>query len=489
MQGPNLSSLSTARNRYIFTALALVTLLTIWAISSPSAAVTRAFGTPHRSPLNGIESMVEVTARLTDYFDAYRLDDAQFGQMAKRLQILKDWIQASEGLELAPTQAEALSDNIEKYALSLVPFIRNPLQPNDKSPLQTLRKSFEPGSRGIVIAAGQKDFRYACHLVANLRHTLHSNLPIQIAFAGDDDLPKKYRDYFESMGTDVSTLDVTAAFDQATLRLAGNGWAIKPFALLASGFEQAILLDADAVFLQDPDFIFDNHPGFIETGTLLFHDRLLWQGAFKERHQWWETELAHTKLSDTILKSKVYMEGYAEEGDSGVVVVDKSRLAVLVGLLHICWQSTEVVREKHTYRMGHGEKESWWFGFELVATPYTMEHHYAAIVGRETIGDSKTKVCGFTIAHVNQVDKLLWYNGSLLKNKEVNRTEYDVPSRWMIDGVWEKGATKQDLSCMTDAPIRPIDGHERKVLEASVATAKKVDEDIRDPLHNLIEIT
>ena len=42
------------------------------------------------------------------------------------------------------------------------------------------------------------------------------------------------------------------------------------------------------------------------------------------------------------------MEGYAEEGDSGVVVADKSRLGVLIGLLHIAWQNTRDVREAYT---------------------------------------------------------------------------------------------------------------------------------------------
>src|SRR5271163_2892643 len=100
---------------------------------------------------------------------------------------------------------------------------------------------------------------------------------------------------------------------------------------------------------------------------------------FKERHEWWEKELAHTELSSTIKHSKVFAEKYAEEGDSGVVVVDKGRLEVFIGLLHICWQNTYAVREAFTYRQGYGDKESWWFGFELAATPYTMEDHYGAI--------------------------------------------------------------------------------------------------------------
>jgi len=39
------------------------------------------------------------------------------------------------------------------------------------------------------------------------------------------------------------------------------------------------------------------------------------------------------------------------------------------------------------------------------------------------------KVCSFTIAHLDANDgrKLLWYNRSLLKNKEANSTQYTVP--------------------------------------------------------------
>lgn len=282
------------------------------------------------------------------------------------------------------------------------------------------------------------------------------------------------------MGANISTFDVTAIFDDSILQLADGGWAIKAFAILGSSFEQAVLLDADAVFLQKLENIFDNHPSYRETGTLLFHDRLLWQGAFKERHEWWEKELAHTELSSTIRHSKVYIDKFAEEGDSGVVVVDKSRLDVFVGLLHICWQSTYEVREAFTYRQGYGDKESWWFGFELAATPYSMEEHYGAIIGhvQSTTSRKQTKVCSFTIGHVDHKGKLLWYNGSLLRNKETDLKDFDVPTEWMIDGTWEKGVTKQDMSCMRDAEIKNMEPHELNVLQKSVDAAKQVDNDL-----------
>jgi alpha 1,3-mannosyltransferase len=158
-------------------------------------------------------------------------------------------------------------------------------------------------------------------------------------------------------------------------------------------------LDGDAVFLQKPEVIFDTRTGYLETGVLLFQDRLLWQGGFKERHDWWEKELAHTELRSTIKHSKICIEKYAEEGDSGLVVVDKSKLDALVGLLHIGWQNTYIVREAFTYRQGHGDKESWWFGFELVETPYSFEKHYGSILGHRK--NDENRVCSFTIAHLD----------------------------------------------------------------------------------------
>lgn len=78
-----------------------------------------------------------------------------------------------------------------------------------------------------------------------------------------------------SMGKDISTLNIKSVVDDSTLHLANGSWAVNPFALLASNFEQILLLDADDVSLQEPEVIFESHSGYRETGTLLFHNRLL----------------------------------------------------------------------------------------------------------------------------------------------------------------------------------------------------------------------
>ena len=427
----------------------------------------------------GQVELLKSIAKTSQYFIDYPLAKSQFGEMGERVQIVRSWMKAREdkSYQLSKDQLDSLTELIEKTTLSLFPFLQNPSQPARSHAFNYLQQSFLPKSKGIVIPTGTGTFRYACHLITNLRQILHSKLPIQIMYAGDEDLPSQHREFMKGLGADIETVDIKTVFDDTTLGLASGGWAIKSFAALASKFEQVVLLDADAVFLQDPEVVLDNHAGYKDTGALFFHDRLLWQGAFKERHEWWEKQLEHHTPSATLSKSLVYNEKYAEECDSGMVVLNKGRLSTLFGALHVCWQNTRDVREAHTYIMGHGDKESWWFGFELSDASYTFENHYGSVLGAvKTDGtDGKTRVCGFTIAHVDENDRLLWYNGSLLKNKAVNVTEFDIPVHWMMEGVWEKGAVKADLSCMRDAEVLHVTTQEKDIVQKSVDAAKAAD--------------
>ena len=433
--------------------------------------------------LDGRIKFIESIANTAQHFIKHPLAISQFGEMGKRVQVVRGWMETHASLsgQIPKAQHENLYEHIEKTILSLFPFLQNSSQPKGSHALSHLRQSFQPESKGIVIPTGKRTFRFACHLIKNVRHVLKSTLPIQVMYAGATDLPAPYRKLLASEFADVELVDITTAFDDDILQLRSGRWAIKAFAALASRFEQVILLDADAVFLQDPGVVFTHHTGYNNTGALLFHDRLLWQGAFVQRHEWWEKQLEHHTPSATLAKSLVYNEKYAEECDSGMVVIDKRRLSILLGLLHVCWQNMRAVREAHTYVMGHGDKESWWFGFELSDANYTFENHYGSILGsvKSDAPDGKTRVCGFTIAHLDEDDRLFWYNGSLLKNKAVNKDEFDVPAHWMMDGVWEKGTTKANLSCMRDARVVDLTVEERNIIQESVDAATAIDGEIK----------
>ncbi|KAM7193314.1 mannosyltransferase putative domain containing protein [Rhypophila sp. PSN 637] len=425
-----------------------------------------------------------------------------FGDQGARTKVVRNWLIASQETADPRTQ-QTLSQAVEEAIQILYPFMRKlPTNPDSSTPLADLRSTYEPGSTGIVITAGDPIVRFAAHLIVSIRSVLRSNLLIQVFYGGDSDLSPAKRKWLSSLiefGPPLEFVDITTQFDQSTLQFdkAHGGWAMKPFAMLASRFENVILLDADAVLLQTPEAFF-SHPAFLRSGALLFHDRLLWKGGFKGRHDWWKENIKSP--GPQLAKSLVWTEEYAEEGDSGVIVLDKGRVDVLMGLLHICWQNSFPVRESITYKITYGDKESYWFGLELTGAGYEFEKHYGAMLGWENDIDTdhhedeeqkegedkgedpnknKTRICSFTIAHLDEDDKLLWYNGGLLKNKLLKDMEdvYEVPNKWMVDAEWIKGNKKEAFSCMRGGPeeVHDITDWERTLLESFIERAKWVD--------------
>lgn len=436
--------------------------------------------------------LIDLTAQ---HFIDYPLQEPytkRFGELGGRIQVLRKWLELAEGA--APgQQTDRLINTTEAVFASAFPFLMK--NQTSKTPLADLRQKFTD-PRGIVIPTGSKTFRFACHLIVSLRRVFKTTLPIQVVYAGDTDLPKAKRDALELLSNsgledgevqpgDISFLDVMDVFDDSTLKLANGGWAIKVFAALASKFNEVILLDADAVFFQDPISLL-KQKAYQDNGALFFHDRLLWQYNFKERHQWWHSQVI--RQGPNLDKSLVWTETYAEEQDSGVVVVDKSRLDVVLGLLHVAWQNTRDVREETTYKMTYGDKEAWWFGFELANTSYSFEKHYGGIVGwgrnnaQATLTGNTTaqpeKVCSFVISHVDESNKLLWYNGGLLKNKITNGREFEVPTHWMMDAEWEKGANKPDMSCMKHGIAMELTDAEKETIRKSIEEAQRVDSEL-----------
>ncbi|RAK81595.1 uncharacterized protein BO72DRAFT_444559 [Aspergillus fijiensis CBS 313.89] len=433
---------------------------------------------------------------LTQYFTDHPIQKPykeKYGELGRRLRIVRDWLTLAQQASNNPTTRAVYADAVEQVARAQFPFLTHPANPTTSTqPIAHLRASFEPQSAGIVIPTSDKTVRYAAHLIGALRTVLHSTLPIQVVYAGDTDLSPAHRGLLATLaGPDpaaapaIEFLDILTVFDDATLQLRTGGWAIKAFAALGSRFETVILADADAVFLQRPEVLL-GHEAVRQRGALLFHDRLLWPHAFAGRHAWWHDQIR--RPSGALNASRVWTEEYAEEGDSGLVVLDKGRVDVLVGLLHVCWQNSFEVREETTYKITYGDKESWWFGLEVAGAEYAFSPHYGGIVGWEredevdesgvvVPGTGGGGVCSFVIAHVDARDRLLWYNGSLLKNKGQPgmENEYQVPEKWMIDADWIKGERKQDQSCMVNGVVRDLTDEEKGILARSIELAKSLD--------------
>ncbi|CAM1504563.1 Fc.00g021540.m01.CDS01 [Cosmosporella sp. VM-42] len=506
------ASLRSAQYIQIAAAVGFVWLFLIFFFRYDGASLTiptnSILGSPNKTPLTGRPSADVFDSINTgaQYFLDYPLAPPYkdiFGELGERAKVLRSWIEELDIVKQTPFDEndkdalearETAANTVQRVAESLFPYLKTASDsPDPLSPLTTIRRRILDANQtddaalnaGIVIPTGDHTLRFACHLIASLTRVHNTKLPIQVVYAGDDDLSVAGREALEqaSHGVDIEFVDILEVFSDAELKLAEGGWAIKPFAALASRFDQVILLDADTVFLQDPVRLL-TQKRFEETGALLFHDRLLWKNGFKERQDWWHEQIKHPSAETN--KSLVWTERYSEEGDSGLVVVDKSRLDVLIGLLHIGWQNSFAVRDQWTYRVTYGDKETWWIGFEATGSQYAFSKHYGGMIGWPKKDDSETeeqdklkedevRVCSFVIAHVDEKEQLLWYNGGLLKNKLANMTEFEVPTHLMMDQEWHKGS-KKTMSCMVGKDVKETTEHERDVLGQCIDIARDVDE-------------
>ena len=204
------------------------------------------------------------------------------------------------------------------------------------------------------MCAGSKNFLFAVHHIQTLRNVLHSTLPIQVAYAGDDDLHYSDRVLLTNLGPNIETLNLLDHFDESVTGLRTGTWAQKPFAMLASRFQKVIIVDADTIFMQKPDSVFMEEPGLVETGTMFYHD-MTWRVYQDERQGWFHRLMEGREPSKMLNQSAFWSEGVFVEMESGVVCMDKGRPSVFMSLVFSSWMETEDVRKTVTDEHTHGK--------------------------------------------------------------------------------------------------------------------------------------
>ena len=200
---------------------------------------------------------------------------------------------------------------------------------------------------GIVLTAGQGNMKLAAHAIRTLRNVVNTTLPIQVAYAGDDDLPAHMRKEMRALDPKLELINILDHYDETVAGLRSGGFAMKPFAALACSFEKVIIIDADTIFMQRPDEWFEEDAGLKRTGTLFFHDRAYggrkttdWvKDLFKESGQ---------KPSATLNSSMYWQEELEHQQESGVVYFNKAIPSAFMSLLFTTYMNTQNVRA-HLY--------------------------------------------------------------------------------------------------------------------------------------------
>jgi hypothetical protein len=278
-----------------------------------------------------------------------------------------------------------------------------------KSPSGLLR-SFK--GRGIVICTGSFHFRFARSTVDTLRNIVKTKLPIEIMYVGESDLSEKHRKELESF-ENVFCTDVTQFFDNDIIFI--SGFAVKPFAALASRFSEVILIDADATYIHDPAEWFEDEE-YKKTGTLFFKDRTLYPGPHRGSewiHEWMVEPSEYAK------NTRFYQELSAHEMESSTIVINKNKR--FLGMLLTCKFNEQKIRDRVVYQNVFGDKETYWMAFEMANEPYSFIPHPIIYIGEinygEDIDDKDQKqLCGH-IGHTDRNGRIMFWNDHIIKDK------------------------------------------------------------------------
>lgn len=180
----------------------------------------------------------------------------------------------------------------------------------------TMRSHLKKGGRGIVLTAGNDQVAYLLTQIPILRQ-LGCNLPIEVMYAGDNDLNRDSRQDLEDLDG-VVTRDIMSMLKPMGWDVAS--WAAKPFAILLSSFREAIFIDADSFFFVNPEVMFED-PGYVKTGALFFRDRLI----MPESKKSWLQSILPQPVSKNVKHSRLWTGESGHQQESGVMVVDKYR--------------------------------------------------------------------------------------------------------------------------------------------------------------------
>jgi hypothetical protein len=332
-----------------------------------------------------------------------------------------------------------------------------------------------PARRGIVITAGNKQFKYTSQLISTIRHGLNNSIPIEVYYYGREDLRRDRREFLQKTFDNVRTIDLSSVlyFNESFVRLQDGAWAMKPFAMMATNFTEVMLLDADSVVLADPDDFF-LEPGYKATGTLFFHDRLVPNWQYENLHIFLREQIGERGPSRLLGESVFWRDVLRHRQESGLVVLDKSRPAVFASLLFTLWQNAGPIRDAITYSIFYGDKETFWLPFELAGLPYHFSRYWAGAIGPEHAAHSEG-FCSDHILHFFEAPyataplhengshqeawkrgRPAWINGSLRNNKLWDPDEGVMDWQkaiWTMDGRWDWRPlpdTDGSTCCMVD---------------------------------------
>lgn len=306
--------------------------------------------------------------------------------------------------------------------------------------------------KGIVLSIGDKHVSDTVKLIHLLR-ALNNKFPIEIVYNGGIseasksrivtaarqrfiDLPGSFKkiahhlpdDYFDDSDHGLPKQEVWFVNVQNVIhdhyKEKFDKFANKFLAALFNSFEEYILLDADTVMLQTPEYFF-NLMGYKKRGAYFYKDRTAPEfrplGDTKFFEKMTPSIIDHAMFNIPIVTSHTldlsFFDGMGHFMESGLVVIDRNlHFNSILMMMQLNFMSPVTSRV-------YGDKEIFWLAFAINGDEgFEFNRYHAAAIGVETPMEDRVglegkplkskEICSAHPGHVNGEDgkTLLWFN-------------------------------------------------------------------------------
>ncbi|KAJ3326743.1 hypothetical protein HDU76_012677, partial [Blyttiomyces sp. JEL0837] len=280
--------------------------------------------------------------------------------------------------------------------------------------------------RGIITTTNSETFLQTLHSILSLR-SLKCFLPIEIYYNGPSSLTTTEIKILKRIH-DVSVIDIwkrvsynVEIMTDLSLRDKLSKDVIVLYASVLSQFREVIILgdSSNALMFIDPEDVLESSSIYKKYGTLFYRDRTLGDGIGIANWVQDITGSGGAGVSKYVLENSRLMKGLSQfEMDGGVVILDKGRIDILLGLLAACKLNEKFVREEVTGKYLYGTQETIWIGMELVRSPWSFSVRtggpYPGLLG---FTDSSGNICGHLL-HLSEDLKPFYWTGGVTQSRE-----------------------------------------------------------------------
>ena len=269
--------------------------------------------------------------------------------------------------------------------------------------------------KGIIIAILERYEELLIYNINVLRTNIGCDLPIELWQIGQE-VSNKAQDFLESKEVDWN-LTFKNVKDYTKDPEHWRGYQIKAFIMKHTSFDEAVLLDCDSFFLQNPEQGFVD-PEYIKTGTYFFKDFLRHCPKSPEeeeaRKKWFRKMMPYP--SPYLPKECYYLydlpftaQQYWFYQESGMVYLNRKKHPKVVDKIYELNDNHE-----ETYKYVHGDKETFWIACLLCNIPFYMNQYPGINLYPDTQKpmsyDEKRLGPAFTHLYIKDENVFLYYS-------------------------------------------------------------------------------